>query len=300
MKQNFFKKILLRIPIYLLIVAAISLFPFWRAIRPPKIVSPTTPASYRLPSEDVTLITPDALKLAAWLISNTRNHIRNRAIILVHGYPGEKVDMLGFAAFLHSDFDLLLLDLRYFGKSEGNYTTFGIQERMDLKSAADFLESRGYEQIGVLGFSLGGAIALLTTAEDKRINAVASYAAFSDLETLGLETYSRLWILKKPMVSAMQLWARTLFGESVVTISPINAARRIDVPVLIIHSREDRQIPVRHGERLKEVLKKNSRAEFHFPAGGFHREVPPDFNQRVRHFFLKAFGVAKEGKAGPS
>src|SRR3990170_3739831 len=96
---------------YSLIFAAgfilVSLWSLWIVARPPRLVIPGTPELYRLSAEDITIETQDGLKLAAWFIprQSTRqvsgeNMDRNeeyRAIILLHGYPANKADLLPMA-----------------------------------------------------------------------------------------------------------------------------------------------------------------------------------------------------------
>ena len=202
----------------------------------------------------MTITTADKLTLSAWLIENPQTRKKKRAVMILHGYPADKRDMLSFAGRLHDDFTLLLLDMRYFGESDGVYTTLGIKERYDISEAINFLESRGYEEVGILGFSLGGAVGLLSASEDTRIKAVASYASFADLPTLGVDVYSRLFILKKPMTELMLLWSRLFFNESAREISPLNAVKTLSIPVLIIHPKQDEQIPFSHALLLKDAL----------------------------------------------
>ena len=94
---------------------------------------------------------------------------------------------------------MLLVDQRYFGSSEGRATTLGFRERDDLKRMVDFLESRGATSVGVFGFSLGGAVAMLTAAEDPRIRAIVAYAPFADLRALGQEVYGWMWVARYPV-----------------------------------------------------------------------------------------------------
>ncbi len=276
----------------------VSLFSFWLVVRPPKIVIPYTPEAFGLPAEEVFIKTDDGLKLAAWFIprlhrvaatSTDRLKLRQSesAIVLLHGYPAEKADMLPIAASLHPHFSTLLVDLRSFGKSEGRFTTLGLRERSDLKQAVDFLAGRGFTEIGVFGFSIGGAIGLTTAAEDGRIKAVAAYAPFSDLRVLGYETYGTLPIIKYPLVELMILWGRIVLGGDVTKPSPAEVAGKLSIPVFLIHSRGDEQISFTHAERLKESLSKNPKAEFYFQDRGRHGELPPDFEERLIEFFKK-------------
>ena len=244
-----------------------SLLAFWLAVRPPRIAIPLRPADVGLRVEDV--------RLAAWLVPRPGAP----AVILLHGYPAEKADMLPLAAALARDFAVLLPDLRSFGASEGRATTLGFRERGDLRRAIDLLAARGHAVVGVFGFSLGGAVALLTAAEDARIRAVAAYAPFADLRMLGHDLYAWLGPLRRPLVGLMLLWARVVFGHDVSRPAPVEVAARLAIP-------EDEQIPFAHAERLGRALAGNARAELLVLPRGRHGELPPDFGARLARFFL--------------
>ena len=274
--------------IFLAGFAAVSIIAFAIIIRPPGIEISGTPSTYHLPAEDVTIVTADGLKLAAWFIPREDGRRDAPAILLLHGYPAEKSDMLPLASRLYKHFPILLLDLRSFGDSEGAYTTLGVRERDDVKRAVRFLKEEGAPAVGVFGFSLGGAVGLTTAAEDSRVRAVAAYAPFSDLRTLGYESYARLWLLKYPLVELMLFWADLLFGGSAREPSPISAAGTLSIPVFLAASREDEQIPFSHAERLRAALAKNPAAEFYFFDQGRHGELPSDFESRLIRFFSAA------------
>ena len=276
----------MRLALYAAVVVAgflvASLLAFWLAVRPPRLAVPLVPRDFGLAVEDVTITTDDGLKLAAWLVPRPGAP----AVILLHGYPADKADMLPIAAGLVPRFTVLLLDQRYFGRSEGRLTTLGFRERRDLERAVDFLAARGLGPVGVFGFSLGGAVALLAAAEDPRIRAAAAYAPFADLTLLGHELYAWLWLLKYPFVGMTRVWARLFLGHDITRPAPVEAAARLTIPVLLIASREDEQIPFVHAERLRAALAANPRAEFLLMARGRHGELPPDFPARLARFFL--------------
>ena len=259
-----------------------SLLVFWLAVRPPRLTVPLAPRDVGLAVEDVTITTDDGLRLAAWLVPRRGAP----AVVLLHGYPADRADMLPIAAGLAPRFTVLLLDQRYFGRSEGRLTTLGFKERRDLARALDYLAARGFGAVGVFGFSLGGAVALLAAADDARIKAVAAYAPFADLRLLGHELYAWLWLLKYPLVGMTRVWSRLFVGHDIPRPAPVEAAARLAVPVLLIASREDEQISFAHAERLREALAGNPRAEFVFTARGRHGELTPDFAVRLARFFL--------------
>jgi dipeptidyl aminopeptidase/acylaminoacyl peptidase len=146
--------------------------------------------------------------------------------------------------------------------------------------------------VGVFGLSLGGAVALLTAAEDPRIRAIVAYAPFADLRTLGRELYSWMWLGRYPFVEAMLVWSRLLFGADITRPSPAEAAARVSVPVLLLHSRADEQIPFAHAERLQAALATNPRAEFEFTDRGRHGELGVGFEARLVRFFRRALAEA--------
>ena len=260
----------------------LSLVSFWLAVRPPRIAIPLRPEEFRLAVEEVRITADDGVKLAAWLLSRPGAP----AVVLLHGYPADKADLLPIAAALAPRFTVLLLDQRYFGQSGGRVTTIGFRERADLRRTIDYLATRGVREVGVFGFSLGGAVALLTAAEDPRIRAIVAYAPFADLKTLGHELYGWLGVLKYPFVGLLRGWSRLFLGHDITAASPERAAAALSIPVLIVASREDEQIPFAHAVRLRRALGKNARAEFLVMDRGRHGELPAGFAARLAEFFL--------------
>ena len=273
------------------VFVALSVVSFWLAVRPPRLTIPLAPADVKLAVEEIRIPTADGLRLSAWLAAKPGAP----AIVLLHGYPAEKADMLPLAAVLARRFTVLLVDLRYFGRSEGRVTTLGFRERDDLRRAIDALARRGHDRVGVFGFSLGGAIAIATAVDEPRIAALAAYSPFADLRMLAHELYAWMGPLRYPFVGLMRLWSRLLLGADITAFPPVAAAARLAIPVYLIASRDDEQIPFRHAERLREALAANPRAEFEFMDRGRHGVMAPDVEQRLEQFFLRALSPGPRG-----
>lgn len=261
-----------------------SLLATLAALRPPRLAGSLGPADVGLAVEEVTVRASDGVALAGWLAVRPNTP----ALVLLHGYPADKADLLPLAAALAPRFTVLLMDLRYFGRSGGRLTTLGLREPDDLSRAVDLLAARGLGPIGAFGFSLGGSVALLAAARDPRLRAVAAYAPFADLRDLARDLYRWLWLLRYPVVELMRGWAWLLLGADVAAVSPVTAAARLAVPVLLIASRADEQIPFAHAERLAAALRGNPRAETLLLAAGRHGELGPGFAARLADFFACA------------
>ncbi len=254
------------------------------SIRPPRIYSPVQPAHFNLPSESVTLKTSDGLELKGWFIPQARS---DKVIAALHGYPADKGDILPALLFLHKDFNLLLFDFRYFGESEGFYTTAGAKEVQDLLAALEFLKGRGFKRIGVWGFSLGGAVALMATGASGDIKAIVSESSYAELFLMAQETYRHLLFLKYPLAFFTGLWAKLLIGVDIYEASPTKKIKNSQLPILVIHSTTDQVIPFSHALLLKEALVDNPKAEFWLQEGLSHGVLGAEYEIRVKAFFQK-------------
>lgn len=165
----------------------LSFWGFWQATHPPRIVSNLTPKDLDWDFEEVNLKTEDGLRLTAWFIPSEKQ--ADKAIILLHGYPADKGDLLYWASFLKDEYNLLFIDFRYFGQSEGSYTSFGSHERKDVLAAVEFLKKEGMDEIGLMGFSFGASVALLTLPETDKVDAVVADTAFANLDLMGKTYY---------------------------------------------------------------------------------------------------------------
>jgi len=112
------------------------------------------------------------IRLSGWYIPS-----ENRAaIILLHGYGSNRLTMISRAEVLaRHGYGVLLYDLRGHGESEGEVRAFGWQDLKDVKTALEFLsncEEVDPNRIGILGFSIGGQIAIRAAADYEQIKAI--------------------------------------------------------------------------------------------------------------------------------
>ncbi len=98
-----------------------------------------------------------------------------RAVIMLHGYGGSMDPDVQYVPALHmAGFNVLMFDFRAHGRSDGHICTIGCLERWDALAAVDFVAGQGMERIGLLGFSMGGIVAMLTAPICPHVAAVIS------------------------------------------------------------------------------------------------------------------------------
>ncbi len=261
-----------------------SLWGFYISVRPPKIVSSLTPENLQLDYEKVWFKTSDGLNLSGWLIPSEK--ATRKTLILLHGYPADKGDILPALSFLQKDYNLFLLDFRYLGESEGKYSTAGANEVRDLLAAIRFLKTKGIEEVGVWGFSMGGAVALMSIKKAPEIKAVVSEASYASLAQMATELF-RIPVLRYPLGYLIGLWTKIFLGIDIRDISPVKAVQNTTIPLLLIHSSTDAVIPFSHARSLQKALKDNPRAEFWFHAGPAHGELGKEYQKRLADFFQR-------------
>jgi fermentation-respiration switch protein FrsA (DUF1100 family) len=260
-----------------------SLWGFYISVRPLRIVSSITPKDLGLEYEEVSFVSEDKVTLRGWFIRHKQSQ-EARTIIALHGYPADKGNILPAIAFLTEKYNLLLFDFRYLGASGGRYSTVGAEETRDLRSAIEFLKSRGIKEVGVWGFSMGAAVALMVAPQQIEVKAIVSDSSYARLDLMAPVLF-RLPFLKYPLASLMGLWARVFLGVDLAKVSPMESAKSLNIPVLIIHSKGDLLIPFRHASLLQESLRNNGKAEFWFHENFFHGQLAPDYQRRVADFF---------------
>lgn len=268
----------------ILFLLLLSLWGFYLATHPHKIISTITPKDFSVPYEDVSFHTRDNVLIRAWFLPNPNPQAKT--IIVLHGYPADKGDILPSRLFLHQTYNLLFFDFRYLGASEGKYSTAGKDEVLDLEAALNYLNSRGITSVGVWGFSLGGSVALMAAAQTTHIKALVIESAYARLDWMA-DDYYHIPILNYPLSKLTQFWAWVFLKYNVKQVSPVKAAEKLTIPILFIYLENDNVVPFRHGLLLQKALQHNPHAQFIFVKNVGHGGAIQNENEIIKQFFDK-------------
>lgn len=188
----------------------------------------------------------DGLKLAARYYDTGSD----RCIILFHGYRSSAKRDFSCAVKMYCDagLNVLLVDQRSHGRSEGKYITFGVNESRDVLSWLDFLIRKYPKTRSVFlgGMSMGATTVLLSTRFDlpKEVKGIIADCGFTSPKAIIKKVAKQKFFISGVVViPVMDILCRIIGKFSICGISAVDALSNSDVPVLLIHGTGDNFVP---------------------------------------------------------
>lgn len=233
----------------------------------------------KIPFKKVKLTTRDGLELSAWYTPP-----QNGAVILVaHGYNDNRPENI-YAMFTWHGYGVLAWDFRAHGESEGELSTLGYYERMDVEAALEFaLAQEGVEHVGAWGGSMGGATVILVAADHPEIVAVVADSAFPSLENV-----LRLNMPVKFFQPFVMFWGEYLSGAEIDDVRPVDVIGEISPrPVFIIDGWEGSAVVMNSPYVLFEAAQEPKQlwVEDGVPHLGMLGNDPKAYENKVIEFF---------------
>ncbi|MEJ8571900.1 alpha/beta hydrolase [Microbaculum marinum] len=193
------------------------------------------PGDIGLAFEPVAIRTADGILLDGWYVPA----VAPRGVLLFfHGNAGNISHRLESVRIFHElDLDVLLIDYRGYGRSEGSPSEAGLGR--DAEAAWRYLvehRETAPEKIVIFGRSLGASVAARLAADRKPAGVILE-SGFVSVPDLGARMYPWLPV-------------RTLSRLKFPTIDHVRSIRS---PVMIVHSRGDEIIPFADGQALYEA-----------------------------------------------
>ena len=233
-----------------LFVTLVVIRPFYAGYlftRPPRFrISLRTPADWGVTYEEVRLPTKDGLDLSGWYIPS-RN---GAAVILVHGHGANRLAMTFHAELLiKGGYGVFLFDMRAHGNSMGKRFFLGETTRDDLLTAVTYLSKRpevNAAGLGIVGVSIGGALALQAAAQTVAIRAIFVDGA-TPINAFDMPPNNILWQRIRQFTRLYFMKSRDWFNRDVAL--PANRAvlpRLASRPVMFVSTgRSDEQMVIR-------------------------------------------------------
>lgn len=235
-----FNKTMLRIFIYLILAIALTAI-YIKYIERRNLFFPFktieyTPQAIGLSYEDIYFTTEDGKKINGWFVPAKE---AKYTILFFHGNGGNLSHRLDKIKIFHDlGLNIFIIDYRGYGKSEGAPSEAGLY--LDAKAAYSYLTDNVNiipSSIILYGESLGGAVAL-ELATKVTAEAVITEEAFSSMRGIAKDMY--------PFIPSFLVSDR---------FNSVSRIEKVDIPKLIIHSKNDEMIPFSNAQTLYNKAK---------------------------------------------
>jgi pimeloyl-ACP methyl ester carboxylesterase len=259
--------------------------------RPERHPVTNTPAAYGLAYEPVEFMSAvDNIRLEGWYIGGQGSKV----ILMLHGRNGNRSSgdsALPLAqAFVKHGYDVFMFDFRAHGESGGTHASFGELEVRDVAGALVYLNGRGINEVGTIGFSLGAATALNSAPDHPEMRAIVADSSFADGALLAETGLPKLSGLPPIVIPGMILMGRFMYGADLTDDLPVRAVARLGSrPVLLIHGTADEMVPVSHAYMLQKAGANDPNLQLWILPNVCHTcayaQNPEEYTKRVIAFF---------------
>lgn len=208
------------------------------------------------PYEDVTIISKDGL-----ILHGRYYHIKDSAPVAIafHGYRSSPMTDFSGGSELCFDLgqNLLLVDQRSHGKSEGSTICFGIAERHDCMRWIEYAVDRFGKDVKILlyGISMGASTVLMASdlPLPKNVKGIIADCPYANAGEIIRKVCADMRIPARLGYPFVRLGA-WLFGKfDLQETDAIKSVQKATVPILIIHGEADSFVPCEMSEEISRA-----------------------------------------------
>ena len=261
----------------------------WSTLHPLRYGDGPAPSKYGMAYQTVTFSNADGLTLRGWWIPGSAA----RTVVMIHGWTSSRAEPMSKATYLHAaGYNLLVFDLRGHGTSDGSYTTMGFAEPVDIRAAVSFaLRQEPTAPVALVGYSMGGALAVEAAARDPRVVGVVDDSGYGSLVDVIGNRFAGLTRLPAALDFLMLAIQRADLHFDASSVRPASDAARLHRPLLTIIGTADTMVTPAQARRVydaaagpKELLMVPGAAH----VAGYDRDRPT-YTRTVLAFLNMAF-----------
>lgn len=194
------------------------------------------------PKEDIYIKSFDNLKLHGIMIKCKNS---KGILLLAHGYRSTKERDIysSLSEYYNLGFDILVIDQRGCGTSEGKYITFGLNESKDINKWVNYLHKNYPNKSIVLGgISLGATSVLLVN--NPHVNCIIADSGFiSPWEEINYCIKHYFHIPGIIFLPAINIFTNIISNFDLKKANTINNLKKLNIPILFIHGGDDDFVP---------------------------------------------------------
>jgi pimeloyl-ACP methyl ester carboxylesterase len=237
-----YRRILRRVAVFsfipFLLFGAVSCYYAYHLTGPRNHAVGRPPADFPFLVEDVAWQTADEQRIRGWFLPAEGS---DRAIVLLHGYGGDRRSMLPRAKFFRQQgYNVLLYDARACGESSGAVCTMGYHETKDLEAALDFLRTKEMRRPACLGVSQGGATIVMAAEKIPDVRCVICESVYDELSHAVDRRFRHYFGIPGWVGGCVVIpIAEYRTGVALDEVKPARLIGKLPCPVFIISGEED-------------------------------------------------------------
>ena len=256
------------------------------------------PANKKRPGQPYeTIIINSNKKLECWLV---KTDSAKGTVILFHGYGAEKSSMLDKAElFLQAGYNTMLVDFMGSGGSEGNTTTIGFKEAIEVRDCFLYLKKKGLRNISLFGTSMG-AVAIMKAVHDYALEpkSVIIECPFSTMYQTVKKRFQMQGVPPFPMASLLVFWGGVQNNFWAFCHNPVDYAKSIRCPVLLLYGEKDKKVSRNEISSIFKNLK-GSKVIVTFPLAG-HENYLLHYKEKWSNDVMKFLHSVDQKKLAPA
>lgn len=215
------------------------------------VINARTPRRIQVRSDDGTALAgrmiPGTKRLRPW-------------VLMLHDFGGSWRDSLAFSRiYAAHDCNIMLVDMRAHGESEGEWTGSGWLDRRDVIAWCSWIIARTGEETQIIIHGIGmGATAALFAAEEKdfpiQVRAIVSDSAYTDTWNETALRFGKGFAKPQPMLDLYRIiLKKSKGGYDLGTGNILPSIQSISTPLFIMHGEKDACTPPYMGMYLAKA-----------------------------------------------
>lgn len=198
-----------------------------------------------------------------------------KVIIINHGYTANRYVGYQFTdVFFEEGYNVLLIDMRSHGESDGKFASYGYNEANDIGCWVKYIKNRvgNDAYIGLHGQSMGAASVMIYGGTHfSEVKFVIEDCGFTTAKEAIKSQFSQAKIPHWPLYDLIRLKAKVLYKFDLNKISPRDIISNSPIPILFIHGNNDTIVPPWMGKDLYEN-KMGEKDKLYLVEGAGHME----------------------------
>lgn len=216
--------------------------------------------------EETALAFQDGASHSVSAILSEPDRKSDRAVILCHGFLSNKESRTNLRLtqlLVAQGISTLRFDWFGMGESDGDFGRLTVSTCHDqLEHALTLMYERGYHELGIIGSSFGGLMAILVSRYHPELRAVGLKCPVPDFSEMldrefgseGIQEWKRTNTIPDVTGGTEPVVLDFAFYESCRAVNAYDAARHVKAPVLIVHGEKDELVPFHQIRQLEDAL----------------------------------------------